>query len=342
MICQTSASPHRRPLPERYPQHRPYTSAPWRTCIGHYFEFCLTAPAILVTLPVKFNVAEKILKRGFGYDPSNIAIPPTDPENNTKKRKTLAQRTLAFGSGAELLIGSSVPETSLPSPVKSIDPPLLVQVLPLIIMSVSAADVATFIRSLETGTSNSRPKNQNLPLMRRSCTDEDLKFTQELPRSGHCQYLVGRKLVKGAVVESLKLSEGGSNNDSPRVSAFPGLPPDTKVYVYHAIALHKAFTSPDENINLELLATVTRSKQEPNPRTILHLCGHKWCVNAEHLRVGSKTLNDEQSSCHRGLQASSSAEDMAGVTRFFCRHEEKCWTIAYKGSFEDLSVWSAD
>ena len=75
--------------------------------------------------------------------------------------------------------------------------------------------------------------------------------------------------------------------------------------------------------------------------TILHLCGHKWCMNPEHLAVGTKRLNDEQTHCHRGLQSAGTGEELALVGGVYCKHSVRCWSIVYGGAFRDFHPWSS-
>lgn len=107
------------------------------------------------------------------------------------------------------------------------------------------------------------------------------------------------------------------------------------------LAAHRAYTAPSPGFTAADLAAVTPDKRSSSPRTILHLCGHKWCMNAEHYVIGSKHLNDEQTACHRGLQSAGSAEEYLGVQKYYCHHPQKCWTIVYKGDYADQPEWSA-
>ncbi|KAK8139348.1 hypothetical protein PG984_002728 [Apiospora sp. TS-2023a] len=58
---------------------------------------------------------------------------------------------------------------------------------------------------------------------------------------------------------------------------------------------------------------------------IRHLCGNGWCINADHLAVGRKTMNDVETSCHSVLMSAESLEEMAGAAKYACHHETKCW-----------------
>lgn len=111
--------------------------------------------------------------------------------------------------------------------------------------------------------------------------------------------------------------------------------------MYHILAAHRARTAPSPRLNVALLETVSQQKPRgQTPMTILHLCGHKWCMNADHLAVGTKRLNDEQTCCHRGLQSAESQEAYNLVERAYCRHIPHCWTVVYGGAYRDKICWS--
>lgn len=179
--------------------------------------------------------------------------------------------------------------------------------------------------------------NQSLPSIIRPLTDSDLAFPQRTP-FGHCHALYTRKGQGGAVVETLKLLEGGANNDSPRTNMLQGV--DGKVYIYHVLAKAEAELNPTEYLNLEILGRVSAKKEEDNAWTILHLCGHKWCMNAQHFAVGTKRHNEEQTSCHRGLQSTNTEIEYATVQSAYCRHSVKCWSVVYAGDSSDGHQWA--
>ena len=125
-----------------------------------------------------------------------------------------------------------------------------------------------------------------------------------------------------------------------RTKLLQGLP-GRKVYIYHIIAANRARTAPSPQLNLALLETVSQSKpQGQTPMTILHLCGHKWCMYAFHYAIGTKRLNDEQTSCHRGLQSAQTRESYDLVERAYCQHTPRCWTVVYKAPYQDEICWS--
>lgn len=141
--------------------------------------------------------------------------------------------------------------------------------------------------------------------------------------------------------------EGGDNNDAPRVTGLEGLDvasgkesAKTKVYAYHVAAAHRAYTQPESGLTEDLLRSVARDKSlapftTMEPLTIMHLCGNKWCVEGSHLVVGRKRYNDQQTACHRGLQSASSLSEVAQIQAAYCHHTVKCWTVVYRGDYNE-------
>lgn len=114
----------------------------------------------------------------------------------------------------------------VPSPVALIAPvtqtplPLEEQ---LLVMQATPAALNTFCNMLQrtdTDTGPESSRNQSLPPVIRSLTNEELLFPQDTPH-GHCHALFTRTRRGSDVTVSLKLTEGGTNNDSPR-SVPPG------------------------------------------------------------------------------------------------------------------------
>jgi len=215
---------------------------------------------------------------------------------------------------------------------------------PLSILSASTDSVREYISMISgngpAAPASSKRKNQYLLPQVRPLVDSDLKFPQGLDL-GHCRALWARKVGVGGVVEEfLKLKEGGANNDSPRV-VFPGLD-GKKVYLYHLVAVDRARALPSPRLSLDLLKQVSQDKSELCAKTILHLCGHKWCLAPDHFAVGSKVLNDEQTACHRFLQSAESLDEYNLIQQFCCRHTPKCWTNIYGGVFKDRVWWAAE
>lgn len=147
--------------------------------------------------------------------------------------------------------------------------------------------------------------------------------------------------------EAPALREGGDNNDSPRVTGMEGLrvsgdSKKTKIYVYHIAAAQRAYTSPESGLTVDLLRSVAKDKScrpsTTEPLTIMHLCGNKWCVEGAHLVVGRKSYNDQQTACHRGLQSSKSSVEIAQIQASYCRHSVKCWTVVYRGDYNEAGA----
>ena len=114
-----------------------------------------------------------------------------------------------------------------------------------------------------------------------------------------------------------------------------------KVYAYHIMLAHKAYSRPDPRVDSARLALLSQDKRDPCPLTILHLCGHRWCQNPDHLTIGTKRWNDEQTSCHRMLQSATSTEEYEAARRV-CRHGDRCWTVVYGGEFADRHAWAVE
>lgn len=204
----------------------------------------------------------------------------------------------------------------------------------LLIMTIPSQKILSFYALVTGKLPEPKSSNQSLSPRIRALTDAHLAYPQVL-KHGHCMALFTRTKVKEQVREEIKLKEGGSNNDSPRITLndVPG-----KVYIYHILAAYKAYTTPTPTLNLDRLALVTQDKKLDNALTILHLCGHKWCMNPSHYDIGSKKLNDQQTYCHRFLQSATSTSEYE-ATQELCRHKKKCWSIAYRSMYADTHHW---
>lgn len=111
----------------------------------------------------------------------------------------------------------------------------------------------------------------------------------------------------------------------------------TKKALFHALLLDNARFPPKNTIpvvTVDRLAQVTPFKQEDNALTVLHLCGHKWCMNVNHYQVGYKLFNEQQVYCHHFLHNSTTAEEYEEA-RKLCDHRRKCWTNVYTGALND-------
>ncbi|KAL8827353.1 MAG: hypothetical protein Q9170_007049 [Blastenia crenularia] len=112
-----------------------------------------------------------------------------------------------------------------------------------------------------------------------------------------------------------------------------------KLYAYHILAAYAAYTDVNSNFTIPKLEAVSPDKIEDSALTIVHHCGHKWCVNIQHLDIKTKRYNDEQVGCHRGLQSATDQGEYETVHEIYCRHPEKCWSIAYEGEYKDDISW---
>ena len=105
-----------------------------------------------------------------------------------------------------------------------------------------------------------------------------------------------------------KLREGRTNNDSHRK---PRLATGQKLHAYHITAAYQAYFHPILALTIDWLRAVSKRKAEgETPSTILHGCGHKWCVAPEHFTVGPKRRNGQQVGCCRALGSAINAEEM--------------------------------
>jgi hypothetical protein len=107
------------------------------------------------------------------------------------------------------------------------------------------------------------------------------------------------------------------------------------------VAYAKAVDNPTTVLTLDLLRSVSSDKREVDSKTILHLCGHLFCVEEDHLAVGTKVYNDEQAACHRLLQSAKNLYEYQMIQQYGCKHTPKCWTIIYGGVFADNVQWAA-
>jgi hypothetical protein len=268
-------------------------------------------------------------------------------EENKYKRKRSSDGDASL-SGSEknkkicLNLGLDEAEgVELGAPAEAVSSALSVGVKSLAVLALDFRDVSQYYDKLvmSNGSSRSfRKTNSSLPPFVRKLEDVNLQFPQ-VELLEHCSALVTRTEKNGIVTESLKLTEGGKDNkDSPRVILTKG--GRTKTYVYHIVALVEAVRNSGPRLSLDLLRGVSQEKSEQNAQTILHLCGHHWCLSPGHLAVGSKKLNDEQTSCHRFLQSAKSLVEYQNFQQYSCKHVPKCWTIVYGGEFRDVISWA--
>lgn len=189
------------------------------------------------------------------------------------------------------------------------------------------------------------PKNTTIRQYACICqlTDADLLFPGQTAavKYGHCKYWVVREEKQpGSFTETPKLVEGGTNNDAPRVQP-RGM--TKKVYIYHLLAYDAALRG-DKHLTEAKLNAVSRSKKEDQALTIVHLCGHKWCLNTDHYRVRAKKYNDEQEYCHFGLQKAADPQKLDMIRYWYCGHRPiACWTINYREPFATIKAeWASN
>jgi hypothetical protein len=80
--------------------------------------------------------------------------------------------------------------------------------------------------------------------------------------------------------------------------------------------------------------TQTKSKTDVATKSIMHLCGNKWCMNSGHYFVGTKIFNDEQSFCHKGLHNAITLQEYLSIQLCYCKHTPKCWANPHAGEFD--------
>jgi hypothetical protein len=83
------------------------------------------------------------------------------------------------------------------------------------------------------------------------------------------------------------------------------------------------------------LESVSQSKKnDASAKSVMHLCGNKWCMNSGHYFVGSKIFNEQQAFCHKGLHNANTLQEYLGIQHSYCKHQPKCWAIPYGGEFD--------
>lgn len=132
---------------------------------------------------------------------------------------TTTVTTALVGAAAAASVEVSVTvATSLPAaPSVSTSPPApppLPAAEQLLVTRATPAALAAFCALVRDGAST-KSNNQSLPPVVRELTDGELLFPQALPH-GHCHALYTRSRSGTGVKVALKLTEGGSNSDSPR------------------------------------------------------------------------------------------------------------------------------
>jgi hypothetical protein len=98
-------------------------------------------------------------------------------------------------------------------------------------------------------------------------------------------------------------------------------------YVHHVSIL--ANSENEQCIHsLDMIGTVSTSKNELDARTISHICGNGGCARPGHLKIETKRVNDERCHCHFLLRRSLS-ENQSEMIRMACPHEPKCFVNIY-------------
>lgn len=99
-------------------------------------------------------------------------------------------------------------------------------------------------------------------------------------------------------------------------------------YVHHVSILANS-----ENKNcihsMDMIKTVCVKKNDPDARSISHLCGNGGCARPGHLRIEPKRINDERNHCHFLLRRCKSILQ-SNVIRDVCPHTPKCFVNIYK------------
>lgn len=99
-------------------------------------------------------------------------------------------------------------------------------------------------------------------------------------------------------------------------------------YVHHVAVLANS-KHKDCIHSLDIIKTVSSSKKGSGARTISHICGNGGCARPGHLKIESKTVNDERTHCHFLLRKSQS-DHQSEMIRLACPHTPKCFVNIYK------------
>jgi len=141
------------------------------------------------------------IKRGIVIDITNSD--PPSPDHFVKRAKKGKGKADEFELSALATSSSAIPPAATT----------------LLCSSATTAALKSFY---ETHVEGKKPvkasSNQNLIPIIKPLSDNALLFAQDdiIGAHGHCWALWTRKKSGGIVTEALKLTEGGSNNDSPR------------------------------------------------------------------------------------------------------------------------------
>ena len=309
-------------------------------------EFSDLVEQVLSPLPFESNqFAQKAKERGEEQGESDNENEYDAPEGDSLKRKRGKddkgkQRALSSApASSEAVLASEIssdPSTAIPKASR-------LQVTG--ITSVDAIKNAVAIWEGRSQPPAAQQKNASIQHNNiRTLSDIDLAYPGQgsfTKKYGHCKYWMTREKKGGNIAETPKLIEGGTNNDAPRVVFnFPGITKGTKFYIYHVIAMEAALSGRNHHLSKIKLEAVSKQKNEVDALTVVHLCGHKWCLNADHYRIRAKRYNDQQVFCHFGLQSAADHRELKTIRDFYCKHSpNKCWTINYQGLFASDHQW---
>jgi hypothetical protein len=88
-------------------------------------------------------------------------------------------------------------------------------------------------------------------------------------------------------------------------------------YGYQVVALEK-FGEAE-------LTKVSATKSEEGALTISHLCGTAFCLNADHIVLEAKTVNDERTKCHFVMQVADDLGRLPALRELeVCPHLPAC------------------
>jgi len=314
----------------------------------HPAEFSDLVDYILSPPPFQSNQqAQQALERAERgeeavEDPEEYEL--TDPSALKRKRATEKGKERAHES-----VPISSPELD-PTSVISSDPDLAAKVPKesrLQVIAITSSDAIKQAVAVWSGKRQPSNQSKNATIQFnniRTLLDTNLAYPGQdsiIKKYGHCKFWMNRERKGATIQETPKLIEGGTNNDAPRVSfTFPGVKAGTKFYTYHVVAIEAILSGTNKHLSMSKLEAVSKHKNEANALTVVHLCGHKWCLNADHYRIRTKKYNDQQVFCHFGLQSAVDHRELKTMRDFYCKHTpNKCWTINYGGDFASGHVW---
>lgn len=128
----------------------------------------------------------------------------------------------------------------------------------------------------------------------------------------------------------------------------PGGAKANKIYAYHATAFAAAYINDIHAIehpgmgvpylpldySLEDILTVTKGKTASS-NVLCHGCGNAFCCNPLHIKIATKTANEEEEFCHHFLRKMSTAGGYSDFVKTVCKmlhvpdDATPCWTNCY-------------